>query len=159
MPRFLLRLLPRASKLFLATAARRVAAPITLLVSVEVIKGLVPTFRMWTSVPVMRIEAVINMAVEVVRAVEPGAGSDEYTAADPLGPIVSIWGAVVRGEVVVAIRAHWLWSDIDGDLSGRGARNDEQNGDQGRKGKKFPIAHVFLLILEEEQPRCQSGNR
>ena len=79
-----------------------VAAPITHLVSVEVIKGLVSTFRMWTSVAVMRIETVINVAVEVVGAVEPRADSDEHAAVKPLGSVVPVGGAVVRGEVVVA---------------------------------------------------------
>ena len=41
------------------------------LVPVEVIKGPVSTVRMWTSIAVMRIEAVINVAVEVARTVEP----------------------------------------------------------------------------------------
>jgi hypothetical protein len=44
------------------------AASITHLVSVDVIEGLVSAFRMWTNVAVMRIEAVINMAVEIVGA-------------------------------------------------------------------------------------------
>jgi hypothetical protein len=68
-----------------------VAASITHLVSVEVIKGLVSTIRMWTSVALMWIEAVINVAVEVVGTVEPRAGSDEHAAAEPLRPIVSVW--------------------------------------------------------------------
>jgi hypothetical protein len=61
------------------------AAAITHLVSVEVIEGLVSTVRMWTNVSVMWIEAVINVAVEVVGAVEPRAGSDEDAAAGPFG--------------------------------------------------------------------------
>ena len=63
-----------------------VAAPIPHLVSVEMIEGLVSAFRMWTSLAVMRIEAVINVAVEVVRTVEPRASSDEDAARKPLGP-------------------------------------------------------------------------
>jgi len=90
--------------LFLAVASACVAAPITHLVSVEVINGLVSTFRMWTSVAVMRIETVINLALEFVGAVEPRAGSDEYAAAAPLGPVVPVWDAVVWGDIVVAIR-------------------------------------------------------
>jgi hypothetical protein len=42
-----------------------VAAPITHLVSTEVIEGVVSTFRVWTMVAVMWIEAVVNVAVEV----------------------------------------------------------------------------------------------
>jgi len=123
-----------------------VAASITHFVSVEVIKGLVSTVRMWTNIAVMRIEAVINVAVEVAGAAEPRAGSDEHAAAEPLGPVIPVWRAVVRGEVVVAIRANRFCSDIDRDLSGCRARNAQQSDNQGRKGKEFPIAHVVLLV-------------
>jgi hypothetical protein len=58
-------------------ASACVAAPITHLVSVEVIKGLVSPVGMWTNVAVMWIETVINVTLEVVGAVEPRAGSDE----------------------------------------------------------------------------------
>jgi hypothetical protein len=122
-----------------------VAASITHFVSAEVIKGLIATLRMWTSIALMWIEAVINVAAKVVATMEPRAGSDEHTAAEPLGPIVSIWGAVVWSEVVIAVRACRFWSDIDGDLGWCRARNVQQSGSQGRKGKKFQIVHVFLL--------------
>ena len=95
------------------TSAACVAASITHFVSVEMIEGLFSRRRMWTSVAVMWIEAVINVAAELVRAMEPWATSDEHTAVEPLGPVVPIWGAFVWGVVVVAIRATRLWSDID----------------------------------------------
>jgi hypothetical protein len=119
---------------------------------VEVIEGLVSTVRMWTSVAVMWIETVIDVAVKVARTVEPRAGSDEHAAVEPLGPIISIWGTVVRGEVIVAIRTLRLWSDIDGDLGGCRPRNAQQSGNQDRDGKKFPVAHVFLLIPKKSNP-------
>jgi hypothetical protein len=111
-------------------SAACVAASITHLVSVEVIEGPISTVRMWTSVAVMWIEAVINVAVEVVGAVEPRAGSEEHAAVEPLGPVVPVWRAVVWGEVVVAVRASRLGSDIDRDLGGcraRGAQPSESH--------------------------------
>ena len=87
-------------------ATTPVTASITHLVSVEVIEGLISTLRMWTNVAVMWVEAVINVAEEVVGAVEPRASSEEHAAVEPLGSVVPIWGAVVRGNVVVAIRAN-----------------------------------------------------
>jgi hypothetical protein len=101
---------------------------------------------MWTNIAVMWIETVIHVAVEVVGAVEPRAGSDEHAAAEPLGPVVRVWRAVIWGHIVVAIRANRFCSDIDRDLSGCRARNAQQSRDQGRKGKEFPRVHVFLLI-------------
>jgi hypothetical protein len=100
-----------------AASAARMAAAITHLVTVEMIEGLISMFGMWTSVAVMWIKAIINVAAELVGAVEPGTGSDEQATVEPLGSVVSIWGAVIWGEVVKAIRANWLWSDIDGYLS------------------------------------------
>jgi len=128
-----------------ACVAACVAAPITHLVSAEVIEGLVSTSRKWTTVAVMWIEAVIHVAVEVVGAMEPGAGSDKDTAAEPLRPVVPVWSAVVRGVVEVAIRANRRCSDIDGNLGGCRARDAQQSGNQGGKGKEFPMAHKFLL--------------
>ena len=110
-------------------ASACVATSITHLVSVEVIEGLISTVRMWTGVAVMWIEAVINVAAEVVGAVEPRAGSDEHTAVEPLGPVVSIWGAVVWGEVVVAVWASRLGSNIDGDPRGCSVRDACEYGD------------------------------
>jgi hypothetical protein len=133
-------------------SAACVAAPVTHLVSVEVIEGLVSAVRMWTSVAVMWIEAVINVAVEVVGAVEPRAGADEHATAEPLGPVVPVWGTVVWGVVVVAVRASWFCTDIDGDLSRRRAWDAQQSGNQGRKGKQFPKAHEFLLTPEGGNP-------
>jgi hypothetical protein len=94
-------------------ASAGVAPPITHLVPVEVIKGLFSTVRMWTSIAVMWIETVIDVALEVVGAVEPRAGSDEHAAAEPIGPVIPVWGTVVWGVIVVAIRASRFCSDID----------------------------------------------
>jgi hypothetical protein len=109
------------------------------------IEGFVSTLRMRTSVPVMWIEAVVNVAMEVVRAVEPGAGPDEHAAVEPLGPVVPVGRAIVWGEVVVTVRANRLRSNLDRDLRGGKTRNAQQSGSQDRKGEKFPVMHVFLL--------------
>src|ERR1700682_1316038 len=97
-------------------SAARVAASITHFVSVKMIEGLFSTLWMWTSIAVIWIEAVINMAAELVGAVEPRAGSYEHATGEPLRPVVPIWGAAIWGDVVKAIRANRLGSDIDGDL-------------------------------------------
>jgi len=126
-----------------------VAAPVTHFVSAEMIEGVVSTFRVWTSVAVMWIETVINVAVEVARTVEPRAGSDEHAATEPLRPVVPVGGAIVWREVVVAIRANRRGSDIYGDLGGRRVRDDQQSNHECEKGKKFLIAHEFLLTLKK----------
>jgi hypothetical protein len=98
-----------------APVAARVPAPITHLVPVEVIEGLVSMLREWTAIAVMWIKAVIYVAVEASRAMKPRAGSNKDTAGEPLRPIVSIGGAAVRRIVEVAIWASRRYSNIDGD--------------------------------------------
>src|SRR5260370_40780515 len=136
-------------------AAYVAAASITHFVSVEVIEGLISTRRMWTFVAVMWIEAVINVAAELVGAVEPRAGSDEHAVVEPLGPVVPVWGAGVWREVVEPIRANRLWPDIDGDPGGCRARDAQQSGNQSRKDKDFPVAHKFFSSFRKKQSRCQ----
>ena len=80
------------------TSAAGVAAPIPHLVSVEMIEGLVSAFRVRTNVAVMRIKAIINVAVEVAGTVEPGADSDEHAARKPLRPIVPRTGRNCMGR-------------------------------------------------------------
>jgi hypothetical protein len=126
-------------------AAAYVTAATTHLVSMEVIEGLISTSRKWTMVAVMWIEVVINIAVEVVGAVEPWAGSDEDTAAKPLGAVLPVWSAVVRGVVEVAIRTSRRCSDIDRDLGWCKAWDAQQGCNGDWNGKKFPIVHNFLL--------------
>src|SRR5260370_35228040 len=99
-----------------ACVAASVAAPITHLISVEVIEGPVSTSRKWTTVAVMWIEAAINVAVEVVAAGEPGAGSDENASGEPLGPVVPAGSAGVRGVAEGAKRANRRASVIEGNL-------------------------------------------
>jgi hypothetical protein len=84
----------------------------------EVIESYVSSRRKWTTVAVMRIEAVINVTIKAVVAVEPGAGSDEDAAGEPLGSIVPVWGAIVWCVIEVAIRADRRDSDVDRNLGG-----------------------------------------
>lgn len=78
------------------TSTAYMTAPISHLVSAEVIERPISMRRKWTMVTVMWIKAVINMAIEVVRAVEPWAGPDEDSSSEPLGSVVPIWSTVVR---------------------------------------------------------------
>ena len=120
-----------------------VAAAVTRFVRLEMIECLRTMSGQRASVSMMRIEAVINVAVEAGCAVEPWAGSDEDTAVEPLGAVVPVWSAVVRGVIEVAIRANRRCSDIDGDLGGCRTRDAQQVGNQDGKGKEFLMAHNF----------------
>ncbi len=68
---------------FAATIMARVAyvtLPIARLVCVEVVERRLSAARQRSNVTVMRIIAVVDVAVEAVRAVEPRARADKYTA-------------------------------------------------------------------------------
>ena len=93
------------------------ALAIPRLVGLKVGEGLRPTIRHWASVTVMWIVAVIDVAIEAVRAVEPGASSNEYSAGKPVRPIVAVGSAGIGCVVEVAIRAYRRDADADGDLS------------------------------------------
>jgi hypothetical protein len=67
----------------------------------------------------MRIVAVVDVAVEAVRAMKPRACADEYAAGEPIGPIVAIGSAVIGSVIEVPIGAHRRDTNVDGDLGGR----------------------------------------
>ena len=72
-------------------------------------------------VAVVRVVAVIDVAVEAVWAVEPWAGTDEDATEEPVRAVVTVRSAVVRWIVEVAVRTDWRGTDIhpDCDLRAR----------------------------------------
>jgi hypothetical protein len=104
-----------------------VALPISRLVGVEIAIRLFPACRVWSPVAATRIETVVDMAIKPMRAMEPGAGSEEHPANEPIRPIVAIRRAIIWSKVVVAIRAYRRRPDVDRYLRGR-ARRAAQHG-------------------------------
>jgi hypothetical protein len=98
------------------TGVAYVALTIAGLVAVKVVELRLPAPGHRSTVTVMRVKAVVNVAIKAVRAVKPGTSSKEYPADKPIGPIVAIGSAVIRLIVEVAIRAHWSRSDFDSNL-------------------------------------------
>jgi hypothetical protein len=95
-----------------------VASPIPRLVCLEVVEALRPAIWQRSSVTVMRIKAVVDMAEKAVRAMEPGTSSKKHPTNKPIGPVVAIRGTVIGGVVEVPVRAYGSRSDVyaDGDL-------------------------------------------
>jgi len=119
-------------ELAVAPSTRRLTASITLLVSAEMIEGLVSLLRKRTMVAMVWVEPIVNAAVKVTRAMKPRAGSDEQPAVEPIRAVRSIGCTVVRGDIVAAIWTNGRGSDVDGYLSGGKAREAHQKADQGR---------------------------
>jgi hypothetical protein len=64
----------------------------------------------------VRIIGAVDVAAETDGAVEPGTGSEEHSAGEPGGSVITKWGASIGGVVEVPIWAYGLNTDVDGDL-------------------------------------------
>jgi hypothetical protein len=105
---------------FMASIAY-VASPIPRLVSLEMVEALRPALRQRSSITVMRIKAVVDMAEKTPMAVKPGASSKKHPANKPIGPIVAVRSTVIWGIVEVPVRTHGSRSNVyaDGNLGSR----------------------------------------
>lgn len=72
-----------------------------------------PTMREAAAVAVMRIEAVIHVAVEASRAMEPWTGPDEESIREPFRSVIAIGGAIVWSVVEVAVGTYGFRANID----------------------------------------------
>ncbi len=104
----------------LTSFVHSVAAAIAHFIAVEIGSGdasrrfgAFADFRHGSSIPVVRMEMVIYVAVEMLIAVEPGAHTDKDTVVEPFGAIVAGGGTGVRGDIVVAVGAIRSGADAD----------------------------------------------
>jgi hypothetical protein len=97
-----------------------VAAPVTHFVALKV--SLIDTprgFRFlatrwhWTPITMIRVKAIVHIAMERFGSVKPWTSADEDTASKPFWPVVPNWSAVIRRDVVVPIRTLRCYSDVD----------------------------------------------
>jgi len=71
------------------------ALPIPRFVPLEVVERLRATIRHRTNVTSPGIIAVVDVAVEAMRPMEPRASSDEQSSNEPIRPIVAVGGTVI----------------------------------------------------------------
>ena len=69
------------------------------------------------AVAMLRVKAVVHMAMEVRGPMEPRANADKGAAVKPLRTVVPVRSTTVRGVVVVSVRACWGDSNAETDLS------------------------------------------
>jgi hypothetical protein len=103
-----------------------IASPIPRFVRVEVVKPLFPATRHWSGVTMMRVKAVVHVAIEPVRAVEPGASPEKHPADKPVGSVVAVRCAVIGSVIEVPVGAHGRHPDFDGNLGWTQGRTAEQ---------------------------------
>jgi hypothetical protein len=118
-----------------------VSVPIACLVTMEVSKCVVATVRKRTMITMAWVEAVIDVAIETARAMEPGAGTDEHPIHEPVRTVVAVGGAIIRGVVKVSIGAVGRRSKVYayGYLSLGGGSKTHQHKGESRESKQLPI--------------------
>jgi hypothetical protein len=84
-------------------------------VAVEVLERGRAALRKRTVVAVVRVEAVIYVAVKAVRTVEPGAGTEKDATDEPVRSVVAVGRAVIRRVVEVTIGADGGRAKVDAD--------------------------------------------
>ena len=95
------------------------ALAIARFVSLEVLERLRAAARHGSGITVMRVIAVVDVAVESVGAVEPGADSDEGSASKPVRAIVPVRGTIIGCVVEVPVRTGRSDPNADTNLCGR----------------------------------------
>jgi hypothetical protein len=71
------------------------------------------------------VEVMIYVPVKVFRPVKPGSRADKNAARKPLWPVVAVWRAIIRGNLVIAIGTNRRLSDTDCNLCIRFSRGSE----------------------------------
>jgi hypothetical protein len=92
-----------------------VASPIPRFICMEVVEALRPALRHRSSVTVVRIKAVVNMAVKAARAMKPGTSSKKHPANKPIGTIIAVRSTVIWSVVEIPVRAPGSGSDVYAD--------------------------------------------
>ena len=118
------------------------------LVCLKVVEALCSTRRQWSVVTVMGIEAIVDMAVKAMRAMEPRTGSNKHPANKPIGPVITVRSTVIRGIVEVTVRAHGSRPDVyaDRNLGLHHRRTAQEASYQSCESKHTDFEHDFPLI-------------
>lgn len=95
-----------------------VPPPVAGFVAAKMVERHRSALRQRSVITIVGVIAVVDMAVKAAPAVEPGTGSNEYAACEPIRSIVAVRSTVVGRVVEVAVRAdrRTAHADTDGDL-------------------------------------------
>jgi hypothetical protein len=127
-----------------------VASTIPRLVCLEVVEALRPALRHGSSVTVMRIKTIVDMAVKAMRTMKPRTRSKKHSTNKPIGPIVAVRSTVIGGIVEVSVRANGSRPDIyaDGDLRGCYGCTAEKGSCENCKRKHVYFEHHSSTIFK-----------
>jgi len=109
---------------------------------------LLADFRHGSFITVVRMVAVVYVAMKVVWPVKPWAYADENASVKPFRAVIASRGTGVRGNVIVTVRAIGGHSHLDADLSG-GCRGSGRyaNPENRREQCNCKYAHGIHLAI------------
>jgi hypothetical protein len=110
--------------------------------------GMLIAFGEMPSIAVTVVEMVINVAIEMVTAVEPWTSAYEKAAVEPFRAVVAIRCAAVGWSFVVAVGTTWRRPNLDGHLSGSFVARGRQEECRPRKREQtyiFCDVHKFTF--------------
>jgi hypothetical protein len=79
--------------------------------------GFVATVWLWAVIAVLRMETIIDVAMEVGWTMKPRARANEDASRKPFRAVIAIGGAIVRWNVIVTVGAFRGNTDVDAYLS------------------------------------------
>jgi len=110
-------------------SGRLVAVDIMHCLSVElcsVLRRMLTARRKGPVIAMSVVEVMIYVPVKVFRPVKPGSRADKNAARKPFRSVVTVWRAVIRRNLVIAIRTNRGLSDADCNLCIRFLRRSKQ---------------------------------
>ena len=109
-----------------------VTLEVTRLIGMEVVEWLFAALWERACVAVVRVVAVIDVAVETGASVIPVTRSNEGTSDEPVRPIEAVGRAVVGGIIEVSVGTDRFRAELDGDLGWSGGVSGEQANASGK---------------------------
>jgi hypothetical protein len=127
------------------TGITYMAMTVLCLISMKMVERLLALHRIRSVVAMARIVAVIDMPIKSVRAVKPGAGSDEHPSEKPIRTIITVGRTLVGSIVEIAIGTNRWCPNADGYLRRCTGKPAQHGRGEPRKRKELQSLHRILL--------------
>lgn len=111
-------MLVRSAEVGMAMAVAPLIAPEMLhAVGAPMLVEVLAAMRIFAAISVVAIVVIIDVAPEAAVTMEPWPSTDEDAAREPLGTVIAVGGAIIRGVIEVAVGALRRRSYLHRDLS------------------------------------------
>jgi len=112
-----------------------------------------------TVVPLAIVEMVVYVSIEMLLPVKPWPRADENASGKPLGPIITVWSAVIRRSLIVAVRANRRFSDADCHLLRSGVAScSKKCAGRYQENHDFEYVHLSTLRIGALALACRFEN-